>query len=100
MPFTRSNGLGTDGEAHTIEPVEPVEPTPLFTIRPSLKRPNDVAVVELNHPDGGTFRTVLVRLNDDDTVTVRLLDGDPSERSSSSETQAVATLNVSELTSV
>lgn len=90
--FTRSNG------EFVADTESVVEDTPLFTIRPSLKRPDSAAVVVLNHPYGESLRTVLVRYDDvADTVKVRLLDGNPRERSSSSETQAVAVLNVAEL---
>ena len=73
-----------------------------FRLRPSNKRPEDVAVLEIDgiHVDEEqqSRRVLLVRNNHDGTLTVRLLDGDPSEPSSSNVTQAVATLDIDELT--
>lgn len=91
-------GFGTGDDQHDPEPTPTPEPTGIYT-RPSHKRPDDVIVVGHRDEDGTRRRIALVRVDEGNgTATVRLLNGNPREASSNTETQAVAVLSLDDLT--
>lgn len=70
-------------------------PVNLYT-RPSKKQPGVLVVgVEFN---GTRKRVALVRVNGDDTVKIRTLDGNPREASSKADTQSVREIPFDQLT--
>ena len=80
-------------------PVTTVTEAPVsFSVRPSRRNP-DTIVVTLAVPGEGTRRVALLRLTDGGTgVTIRTLDGNPREKSSTDNTQTVISVSVADLT--
>ena len=72
---------------------------PELYARPSRKQPDTAIVVGVRTAEGEDKRIVLLRLEDDgETVKLRALSGNPRERSSTANTQAVARVAVADLT--